>query len=208
MAIDARETAPSGATPDMYNKTSYQYSTDGPLAIAVPGQLAGLWHMFSNHGSGRVKWSDLFTDSIKLCEKGFPVTEHLSDALQVKENQLRQHKEEKDIFIDPKTNRVYKKGDTLVQKQLGNTLRRLAQSSDPMTTFYEVMAKQIMDDIWNASDWSVKPIITVNDFNNYSVKVRQPVVTDLKLRNITLHSFPLPGKREFCATITININIF
>ena len=52
--IDARERAPSRATPDMYRNTSGQArprtSLDGPLAAGIPGTPAGLAHLAKRYG--------------------------------------------------------------------------------------------------------------------------------------------------------------
>ncbi|CAG2105880.1 unnamed protein product, partial [Medioppia subpectinata] len=45
-AINAREKAPAAAYKDMYKDKGFHNSVDGPLAIAVPGELHGYWHMF------------------------------------------------------------------------------------------------------------------------------------------------------------------
>lgn len=181
----------------MYNETSHSYSVDGPLAIAVPGELAGYWHMFKNHGSGRVSWAELFRDAIDLADNGFNVSEHLSTALRQKENYIWAHKELRDVYVNRETNKIYRMGELLVQKTLAQTLTAIANSTDPVALFYEQLSKDLIDDIYNADNWTgIIPIITVDDFKNYSIIERQPVVTRLALNNITLHSFPLPASGD------------
>ena len=185
----------------MFNETGHINSVQGPLAIGVPGELSGYWHIFQNHGSGRlspelrkVSWADLFIEPIGLCENGFSVSEHLSTALKQKETDILKHQALKDVYVNPKTGQIYKKGETMIQTKLGLTLRRIAESDDPIKLWKEEISEQIIEDINKVvDDWNISPIITVQDFKNYSALSRPAVTTNFQLKNITLHSFPLPG---------------
>ena len=57
---------------------SYYLCLIGGLSIAIPGQLKGLWEIYKKFGGG-VRWSELFNETISLCQKGFPVTKHLAE---------------------------------------------------------------------------------------------------------------------------------
>lgn len=67
VAIDFRETAPTGSHPDMF-KDNKLASIWGGLAIGVPGELRGLEAAFEHYGSGRVSWKRLFQPAIRLSE--------------------------------------------------------------------------------------------------------------------------------------------
>ncbi|KAH9514845.1 Gamma-glutamyltranspeptidase 1 [Bulinus truncatus] len=69
--IDAREAAPAGVDAGQ--------PLEGPLRIAVPGEIKGYWYAHRKYG--RLPWSDLFQPSIKFAEKGFPVPIGLQKAL-------------------------------------------------------------------------------------------------------------------------------
>jgi len=59
-SLDARETAPASAHRDMYlvdGKPDSDLSCNGPLAVGVPGLVAGLWQL--HQSSGRLPWADL-----------------------------------------------------------------------------------------------------------------------------------------------------
>jgi gamma-glutamyltranspeptidase len=195
-AIDAREKAPSASTEDMYNKTGYQNSKIGPLSIGVPGELAGYWHMFQNHRSGSIEWKRLFTDVIKLCEEGFHVSQHLNDALIQNNDIIMSQKSLSDIYVNPNTNKTYSTGELLIQKQLGDTLRKISEADNPKDFFYKTLSQQIVEDIKKSENsYNVTTIITVEDFMNYTIEERDPVLTtNLRGDNITLHTFPLPGQ--------------
>ena len=51
----------------------------GPESIAVPGELAGYEKVHSLFG--QLPWKDLFLPTIKMCEEGILVSEHLEDSI-------------------------------------------------------------------------------------------------------------------------------
>lgn len=67
VAIDFRETAPTGSHPDMYKDDTLS-SVWGGKAVGVPGELRGLEAAFNLHGSGKISWARLFEPSIRLAE--------------------------------------------------------------------------------------------------------------------------------------------
>ncbi|CAG2120941.1 unnamed protein product [Medioppia subpectinata] len=53
-----------------------------------------------------------------------------------------------EIFINKKTDQVYKENETLIQTKLSQTLEMLANSSDPLKLFYnEIIAQDLISDI-------------------------------------------------------------
>src|SRR5215467_10919603 len=68
-ALDFRETAPAGASRDMYLDASGK-TTEGARigyrASGVPGSVAGLWEMHQKLGSKKKTWADLLAPAIKL----------------------------------------------------------------------------------------------------------------------------------------------
>lgn len=91
VVLDARETAPSGATEDMFVNTpltSNNGSVFGYRSIATPGELHGYYTAFTKHGSGRVTWEGLFEPAIALARDGFPVSSNLAMVLQKLENKI------------------------------------------------------------------------------------------------------------------------
>ncbi|MGH6963470.1 MAG: gamma-glutamyltransferase family protein [Phenylobacterium sp.] len=82
-AYNGRETAPAGATPDMF------LGPDGkalprPVAMTsgrsagVPGAIAMLYLAQGQHG--KLKWADLFGDAERLADQGFPAPRRMADA--------------------------------------------------------------------------------------------------------------------------------
>ena len=82
-AYNGRETAPAGATPDMF------LGPDGkamprPVAMTsgrsagVPGAIAMLYLAQGQHG--KLKWADLFGDAERLADQGFPAPRRMAEA--------------------------------------------------------------------------------------------------------------------------------
>jgi gamma-glutamyltranspeptidase len=73
--LDFRETAPVGATRDMYLDAAGQAIPDasliGALAAGVPGTVAGLWAAHQRYGT--LPWKRLVTPAIRLAREGFAV---------------------------------------------------------------------------------------------------------------------------------------
>ncbi|KFK29475.1 hypothetical protein AALP_AA7G138500 [Arabis alpina] len=66
-AYDMRATAPLAASQDMFENREAE-KVKGPLSIAVPGEIAGLYKAWETHG--RVQWKLLVEPSIKLARDG------------------------------------------------------------------------------------------------------------------------------------------
>ena len=86
--IDAREKAPKAAKQNMFHSNA-NLSITGPLAIAVPGQLAGIWHLHQR--SGIIEWQRLFNGAIGLAKNGFKVSKHMENILKLKDQYIRSH---------------------------------------------------------------------------------------------------------------------
>ncbi|QFT29702.1 Gamma-glutamyltranspeptidase precursor [Labrenzia sp. THAF82] len=128
-ALDYREKAPAAAFKDMFlgddgepDKDKSRYSG---LAVGVPGTVAGFAEAFDKHGSGNLSWADLVAPAIKLADEGITVTPSLSGALAARVERLTKDPATAEIFY--KAGGVpYLPGETLVQSDLANTLRTIA----------------------------------------------------------------------------------
>lgn len=75
--VDAREQAPGAAHRDMYldenGDVNRDLAVNGPLAGAIPGEVAGLEHLARNYG--RLPLAASLQPAIRLAREGFPVDE-------------------------------------------------------------------------------------------------------------------------------------
>jgi gamma-glutamyltranspeptidase/glutathione hydrolase len=125
---DGRETAPAGATPDMFE------GPDGkPLphftgvlsgrSIGVMGAVAMLAEAHKDHG--RLPWSALFGDAERLADQGFHVGGRFASESDLF---LRLAKTPDSVaFFTKPDGSTYKTGDLLKNPAYAATLRRLAQ---------------------------------------------------------------------------------
>ncbi|HVN84015.1 MAG TPA: gamma-glutamyltransferase [Candidatus Binatia bacterium] len=82
IALDYRERAPAAASRDMFvrdGKAVPELSRAGGLAIAVPGEIAGLAHAVRRYG--RLQLAVVMEPAIRLARDGFPIGEHLADEI-------------------------------------------------------------------------------------------------------------------------------
>jgi len=183
IAIDYRETAPTKASRDMYldanGNPQMNLSQDGHLASGVPGTVAGL---FASMKYAKLPFKKLIQPAIDLAEKGFAITAAQANDLNELKKEFIQLNTSSTVFVK-KTQ--WKKGDTLIQKDLANTLKRIRDMG--VKGFYEgVTAKLIVAEMTRG-----KGIINYDDLKNYTAKERDAVEFDYKSFHVI--SMPLPS---------------
>jgi gamma-glutamyltranspeptidase/glutathione hydrolase len=92
-AYNGRETAPAGATPDMFmgadgKPLPFWVAVLSGRSTGVPGALAALELLQREHG--RLAWSDLFSDAWRLASDGFVVSPRLAGMIASKAPQATQ----------------------------------------------------------------------------------------------------------------------
>ncbi|XP_077534248.1 scoloptoxin SSD14-like [Haemaphysalis longicornis] len=192
----AREVAPGNATRDMFNRSA-MLSMLGGLAIAVPGELRGYKEMHEKLG-GVLCWKNLFEDAVRLAKCGFPMGEHLANALKFgvqKLEKLNKTLPETLNQIFNSTGKLLVKGDTVIQKDLGKTLEEVANSGGAdyfyKGRFAEALAAEIQRN---------KGIITEKDLAAYNVTWEAALNVSFK-NTLTMLSVPPPGSGAVLAHI-------
>lgn len=183
LAIDYREKAPSAAHRDMYldslGNAQINLSQNGHLASGVPGTIAGL---FASHKYAKLPFSDLINPAIELAEKGFVITSAEAASLNGTKREFIQYNTKPNAFVRDKT---WKAGDTLVQTDLANTLRRVKDQG--MKGFYEgETARLIVEEMKRGNG-----LISYDDLRNYSAKEREAIRFPYK--GYTIITMPLPS---------------
>jgi gamma-glutamyltranspeptidase/glutathione hydrolase len=99
--IDFRERAPRAARRDMFDRDAAgggpRSSSEGPLASAVPGSVAGL--SLAHRRAGRMPWKDLVDPAVRLARDGFVMTENVRDSIAAKKTKLAADPETAAIFL-------------------------------------------------------------------------------------------------------------
>src|SRR6266478_964520 len=126
--LDYREVAPGKATRDMYikpdGKLDNEASVIGYKSVAVPGAVAGLELAQKTYGS--MKLADVMAPAIRLAENGYPVSVKLAKEFKEERKHLQKFSVSSRIFL--KNGEMYKPGETLRQRELAATLKRIAKN--------------------------------------------------------------------------------
>lgn len=183
ISIDYREKASQNASRNMYLDSSgtaqASLSQNGHLAAGVPGTIAGL---FAAHQYAKLSFASLIQPAIDLAEKGFVITEREASGLNHSKQNFLSYNTVIPVFVNAQG---WKAGDTLMQKDLANTLKRIRDHGQK--GFYEgETARLIVEEMQRG-----KGIIDYNDLKKYSAKKRQPVIFNYK--DFTIITMPLPS---------------
>jgi gamma-glutamyltranspeptidase/glutathione hydrolase len=183
ISIDYREKASQNASRNMFldsnGNAQTSLSQNGHLAAGVPGTVAGL---FSAHKHAKLSFESLIQPAIDLAEKGFVITEAEARGLNNHQQEFLNHNTVIPVFVN---GQKWKAGDTLFQKDLANTLKRIRDNGQK--GFYEgETARLVVEEMQRG-----KGIIDYKDLKNYSAKKRNPIIFNYK--DYTIITMPLPS---------------
>jgi gamma-glutamyltranspeptidase/glutathione hydrolase len=134
-AIDYRETRRprSPATSSSTTKARPTQVARSALAIGVPGTVAGLALAHAKYGSGKFTLAQLLAPAIALARGGIPIEDDVADSLPRAQARLARWPATAKIFMHA-DGRALGPGDTLVQRDLADTLAAIARRP---RAFYE-----------------------------------------------------------------------
>ena len=186
-SLDYREKAPLAATKNMFldekGNVIKGKSTESPLAIGVPGTIAGIFAVHKKLGSLPIE--EILKPVIELAERGVIVT-------QKQENQLKNYHEALVKVNGSKSlySKLYKENDTVKYPALAATLKRIAKNG--RDEFYKgETAKTLINYLQQKG-----AIITLTDLAKYEVKWRTPIT--FKYKNLKIISMPPPSSGGIC----------
>ena len=193
--IDFRETAPIRSDRDMYldegGNVIQGMSLYSSKAAGVPGTVAGFGYAHEKYGSK--SWTYLLRPSVKLATSGFPLSYRDAMYLNANKGFLSIDKEASKIFTSKES---YSVGDMFIQKDLGETLRRIAIRG--YDEFYSgVTAKKIVQCMRRTGG-----IITLKDLMEYYPIERAPIT--FEYRGHTFHSMPPASSGGICLAQILN----
>ncbi|XP_017776646.1 PREDICTED: gamma-glutamyltranspeptidase 1-like isoform X2 [Nicrophorus vespilloides] len=181
--LNAREMAPLAATENMYENDP-SLSSEGGLAVAVPGELRGYEEVHKKYG--KLPWKDIIQPTIDLCRNGHLVTPYLEGVFKNHRKRLVNIESLREVFVDPSTGEPWTRGHLLKRTKLAETLEIVAEEG--ADALYDgSLTEKFVEDVKGFGG-----IITVEDMNNYRPQWLDPVTEDLP-DGMTLHTFPLPG---------------
>lgn len=199
--IDFRETAPSAASPNMWNIDSNGFVVDkenesGGKSVAVPGQVAGLIYVFEKYGSGNLTLEEVMTPAINLAQNGFYVTPSLLKDMLSIEEMMAKYSELKTLILNKKGD-YYEVGDLYKNEELANTLKLIAKEGKD--AFY---TGEIAESIVNSAS-KYGGIITLEDLANYEVEESEPVEGTYRGKTIISSALPSSGGTHVIQSLNI-----
>ncbi|HVM95759.1 MAG TPA: gamma-glutamyltransferase [Candidatus Acidoferrales bacterium] len=169
VALDYREVAPAAASRDMFVRDGHsvpELSLHGGLAVAVPGEVAGL--SVAQHVYGTLPLAVVMEPAIRYARDGFAIEPHLAKEIADNRDVLR---------LDPLLARVFLRrdgspraaGEIIVQAELARTLQRIAK--DGPDAFYRGdIATSLVSRVRDAGG-----ILNEQDLAAYKPEWRQPI---------------------------------
>lgn len=199
--MDFREKAPLAATPHMYLDDKGHVipglSTKSHLAVAVPGTVDGLERALAQYGT-RPR-SDLIAPAIALAEKGFVLDQGDVDLLRTATEDFRKDPATAAIFL--KQGQPLKVGDTLVQRDLAQTLRRI--SAEGAKGFYQGATAAALIASNQAGNAKGKGLLTQADLDQYRTRELNPVECDYRGYRVVSAPPPSSGGAIICEVLNV-----
>ena len=185
--IDGREQAPAKAHADMYLDENGEVNRDlalyGPLAAAIPGEIAGFEHLAKHYG--KLPLSVSLLPAIEAAERGFPAYPRIIRSIERKAKILKRYPASAAVYFPD--GKIPQEGQLIIQKDLAETLKAVAVYGK--AGFYEgevaekmVKAVQAHGGIW-----------TMDDLKNYTVKEREPITTNYRGHTLVTAAPPSSG---------------
>ena len=167
--VDARETSPASATPQVYldkaGGLDRDRATNGPWAAGIPGVPAALVHVAEKYG--RLPLKDSLAPAIRIARDGFPMYGRLVRGYGERREVMERYPGTRAVFL--KNGKPLAEGELLRQPELALTLQLLADRG--FDGFYRGQtAKKLIDGV-NAEGgkW------TAEELASYRVKEREPI---------------------------------
>ena len=185
VALDYRETAPAAASRDMYirdGKLDAQASRRGGLAVAVPGEVAGVAELAKKYGT--MPLAKLFEPAIRLARDGYPAGKHLAATIAQHQDAIRKSPGLAANFLGPE-GKPPAEGETIRQPELARTLQRIADEG-PQAFYGGEIAKAIVHAARSADG-----ILSEDDLKSYRPVWREPI--ELSFGGYDIHAMPPPS---------------
>lgn len=186
-SLDYREKAPFAAHKTMFldkeGNVIKGKSTESPLAIGVPGTIAGVFAVHKKLGS--LPMSEILKPVIALAEKGVIVTRKQERRLNDYREEIIKVNGNQTLFAKP-----FKEKDTIKYSALAATLKRIAKNG--RDEFYKGQtAKTLVQYLQQKGG-----IITMKDLKQYEAKWRTPL--SFQYKDLKIISMPPPSSGGIC----------
>ncbi|HET7570879.1 MAG TPA: gamma-glutamyltransferase [Gammaproteobacteria bacterium] len=195
--LNFREKAPLKATTDMFLDADGNVvegrSTDTYLGVGVPGTVMGLDTALKTYGT--MSLEQVMQPAIELARNGFVLQGGDARILNRRLEALNKYPHSAAIFGHQ--GKPWKAGDRLVQKDLANTLEKIA--SGGTGAFYKGSIARAVVKASNANGG----ILSMKDFATYNVEWKRPI--RCTYRGYTILSSPPPSSGGTTMCLALNI---
>ena len=195
--LDFREKAPLAATANMFLDKDGNLikgaSTDGMLAVGVPGTVSGMELARAKYGT--MKREMLIAPAIKYAQDGYLLDQGDIDMLTTATDAFRKDPASAAIFLNH--GEPYQPGQKLVQRDLARTLKLISENG--IDGFYKgAVASAIV-----ASNKAGNGIITRADLDQYATRELKPVECSYRGYGIVSAPPPSSGGVALCEMLNI-----
>jgi gamma-glutamyltranspeptidase/glutathione hydrolase len=169
VALDYRETAPAAAAQDMFVRDGQvvpELSRHGGLAVAVPGEVAGLAAALRRYGT--LPLATVMQPAIRYAGDGFVIEKHLADEIADTSTALLANPVLARNFLHADGSPLGA-GETVRQPQLADTLRRIA-AEGPRAFYRGTIAEHMAQSVQTAGG-----VLSERDLREYQPKWRRPL---------------------------------
>ncbi len=173
--IDYREVASAGQDAYTWLDENGEMISDtaskiGGLAVAVPGEVAGMEYALENYGSGAVTRQEVMQPAIDLANNGYVVSATMAGAISDEYGYMEEYTELGEYYLDD-LGLPYTTGATVTNPDLAKSLQEIAENG--AEAFYSGPMAQAMVDVVNKYGGK----LSMEDLANYEVKEREPVTS-------------------------------
>jgi gamma-glutamyltranspeptidase/glutathione hydrolase len=169
--VDGREQAPAAAHKDMYldeeGKVNRDLAVNGPLAGAIPGEVAGLEHLARYYG--RLPLAQSLQPAIRLAREGFPVDEKYHAMMKWRIDVIKRWPAGAEVLLA--NGEVPAVGHVIKLPDLAWVLQQVAENG--VAGFYfGPVAERLVKGVQEAGG-----LWTMEDLAAYRIKEREPIRT-------------------------------
>ncbi|MEM7017850.1 MAG: gamma-glutamyltransferase [Pseudomonadota bacterium] len=184
-ALDSRETAPAGASRDMYldedGNPVKELSRASHLAVGVPGSVDGLLVALERYG--QLSREQVIAPAIKLAREGFPLPYDIVKQFERRIPSMQKYPASLNVFLND--GKPYQPGDIWKQPDLADTIERI--SKEGRDGFYKGKTADLLVEEMKRGGG----LITYKDLADYRSKWRKPVKGSY--RGYEIWSMPPPS---------------
>jgi len=189
-AYNGRETAPAGATPDMFmgpdgKPLAFAEAVVSGRATGVPGAIAALYLAHDQHGT--LPWKDLFGDAERMADQGFAVSPRLVSMMYGPWPQSKQP--DAVAYFTRADGQRYVAGDILKNPAYAATVRKIA-AEGPKALLQGSIAEAI---VARTHQGPLPGTLTLADLKAYKAIAGEPVCRPYRLYRVCVPTGPSSG---------------